>query len=161
MERCQIEQFAHAVVPLTCAELLKVTGGELADVAGRSLPPAWSELRDRRMTEPGADAAYDAARLAFELGAGVRELRLARAWSQADLAAVGMTQSAVARFEAGGTVPTLSLLARIAAALDADLTVRVGPRPYVAGPSSWRRSRKGVRSLLRVKPPRLPDGLPC
>lgn len=94
---------------------------------------SWSELRDRRMAEPGAEEAYDAARLAFELGAGVRELRLARGWSQGDLAsAAGMTQSAVARFEAGGTVPTLPLLGRIARALDADLTVRVEPRPHVA-----------------------------
>ncbi len=94
---------------------------------------SWSELRDRRMVEPGAAEAYDAARLAFELGAGVRELRVARGWSQAELAAAaGMTQSAVARFEAGGTVPTLPLLGRIARALDADLTVRVDPRPHVA-----------------------------
>jgi ribosome-binding protein aMBF1 (putative translation factor) len=93
----------------------------------------WSELRAQRMAEPGAEEAYEAARLAFELGAGVRELRLARGWSQADLAsAAGMTQSAVARFEAGGTVPTLPVLGRIARALDADLTVRVEPRPHVA-----------------------------
>jgi ribosome-binding protein aMBF1 (putative translation factor) len=94
---------------------------------------SWSELRERRMAEPGAGEAYDAARLAFELGAGVRELRLTRGWSQADLAsAAGMTQSAVARFEAGGTVPTLPVLGRIAQALDADLTIRVEPRPHVA-----------------------------
>ena len=94
---------------------------------------SWSELRDRRMAEPGAEEAYDAARLAFELGAAVRDLRLARGWSQADLAsAAGMTQSAVARFEAGGTVPTLPVLGRIARALDADLTVRVEGRPHVA-----------------------------
>nr|WP_283096882.1 helix-turn-helix domain-containing protein [Frankia umida] len=42
------------------------------------------------------------------MGRSVRELRQQRAWSQAELArAAGMTQSAVARFEAGGTVPTL------------------------------------------------------
>ena len=93
----------------------------------------WSELRDRRMAEPGAEEAYDAARLAFELGAAVRDLRLARRWSQADLAsAAGMTQSAVARFEAGGTVPTLPVLARISRALDADLTVHDAARPPVA-----------------------------
>jgi hypothetical protein len=39
---------------------------------------SWSELREWRMSEPNAADAYDAARLAFELGAGVRELRLAR-----------------------------------------------------------------------------------
>jgi ribosome-binding protein aMBF1 (putative translation factor) len=94
--------------------------------------PSWSELRERRMAEPGADEAYEAARLAFELGAAVRELRLSRGWSQSDLAsAAGMTQSAVARFEVGGTVPTLPVLGRIARALDADLTVRVEPRPHV------------------------------
>jgi len=94
---------------------------------------SWAETRDRRMTEPGAEEAYEAARLAFELGAGVRELRVARGWSQTDLAsAAGMTQSAVARFEAGGTVPTLPILGRIARALDADLTVRVEARPHVA-----------------------------
>jgi hypothetical protein len=32
-KRCRIEQFAHAVVPLTYAELVKVTGGTVADVA--------------------------------------------------------------------------------------------------------------------------------
>lgn len=94
---------------------------------------SWQELRDRRMSEPGADEAYEAARLAFELGAAVRELRLAHGWSQAELAsAAGITQSAVARFEAGGTVPTLPVLGRIARALDADLTVRVAARPHVA-----------------------------
>jgi ribosome-binding protein aMBF1 (putative translation factor) len=104
----------------------------MTEVAG-SGRESWSELRDRRMAEQGAGEAYEAARLAFELGAAVRELRLARGWSQAELAsAAGMTQSAVARFEAGGTVPTLPVLGRIARALDADLTVRVVPRPHVA-----------------------------
>jgi transcriptional regulator with XRE-family HTH domain len=43
-----------------------------------------------------------------------------------------MTQSAVARFEAGGTIPTLPVLERLARAMDADLTVQVTPRPVVA-----------------------------
>jgi hypothetical protein len=32
-KRCQIEQFAHAVFPTTFGELVKVTGGDPADVA--------------------------------------------------------------------------------------------------------------------------------
>lgn len=85
------------------------------------------------MAEPGAHQAYQAARLAFDLGRRVRELRQQRGWSQAELArAAGMTQSAVARCEAGGTVPTLPVLDRLADALDADLDVRVTPRPDVA-----------------------------
>jgi ribosome-binding protein aMBF1 (putative translation factor) len=94
---------------------------------------SWAGLRNQRMAEPGAEDAYEATRLAFELGAAVRELRLGLGWGQADLAsAAGMTQSAVARFEAGGTVPTLPVLARIARALDADLTVRIAAHPEVA-----------------------------
>ncbi len=38
-----------------------------------------------------------------------------------------MTQPGIARFEAGGTTPTLPLLERLAAALDLTLTVSLGP----------------------------------
>jgi ribosome-binding protein aMBF1 (putative translation factor) len=93
----------------------------------------WSDLREQRMAEPGAQDAYDAARLAFELGATVRGLREAKGWSQTQLAReAGMTQSAVARFEAGGTIPTLPVLQRLARALDADLVVQVSPHSDVA-----------------------------
>ena len=99
----------------------------MADRAG------WKELRDRRMSEPGAQESYQATRLAYELGRRIRALRELRAWSQSELArAAGMTQSAVARFEAGGTVPTLPVIERLAAALDADLRIEVSPRHEVA-----------------------------
>ncbi|MCZ7419989.1 helix-turn-helix transcriptional regulator [Verrucosispora sp. WMMA2121] len=93
----------------------------------------WASLRERRMAEPGAAEAYDATRLAFELGRAIRELRERRGWSQAQLAKEsGMTQSAVARFEAGGTVPTLPVLERLAAALDVSLSVSFEPRDAAA-----------------------------
>ena len=93
----------------------------------------WAAMRDRRMDEPGAAEAYDAARLAFELGRSVRELRERQGLTQTQLArAAGMTQSAVARFEAGGTVPTLSILERLAAALDVSLKVGFEPRDSAA-----------------------------
>ncbi|WP_325054158.1 helix-turn-helix transcriptional regulator [Kribbella sp.] len=86
---------------------------------------SWEQVRRERMNEPGAEEAYDAARRAFELGAAVRQMREERGWTQTTLAdAAGMTQSALARFEAGGTVPTLALLERIAQALDAHLVVK-------------------------------------
>jgi ribosome-binding protein aMBF1 (putative translation factor) len=93
----------------------------------------WSELRDRRMAEPGAAEAYEATKLAFELGRAVRELRERRSWSQTELAeAASMTQSAIARFEAGGTVPTLPVLERIAHALDVRLSVGFAPKSAAA-----------------------------
>ncbi len=93
----------------------------------------WAEIKDRRMAEGGAQEAYGAARLAYELGRTVRRLREQRDWSQTALAdSAGMTQSAVARFEAGGTVPSLPVLDRLARALDADLVVHLAPRAQVA-----------------------------
>lgn len=94
---------------------------------------SWTRLRDKRMAEPGAAEAYDAARLAFELGKAVRELREERNWTQSQLAeAAGMTQPAVARFEAGGTVPTIPVLDRLAHALGVELVVRLAPRTSAA-----------------------------
>ena len=88
----------------------------------------WQRVRDRRMAEPGAAEAYEATRLAFELGKSVREFREQRGWTQAQLAeAAEMTQPAVARFEAGGTMPTIPVLERLAHALDAELVVRLTP----------------------------------
>ena len=94
----------------------------------------WAEIKDKRMGEPGAREAYNAARIAYELGRTVRQLRDQRCWSQTELArAAGMTQSAVACFEAGGTVPaSLPVLDRLARALDADLIVQVTPQDHVA-----------------------------
>jgi transcriptional regulator with XRE-family HTH domain len=82
---------------------------------------------------PGAVDEYEAARLAFELGAAVRSLREQRGWSQTTLGEhADMTQPAVARFEAGGTVPTLVVLERLARALDVDLSVSFTPRGAAA-----------------------------
>jgi ribosome-binding protein aMBF1 (putative translation factor) len=93
----------------------------------------WDSLRERRMSEPGATEAYEASRLAFELGRAVRELRERRGWSQTQLAgAAAMTQSAVARFEAGGTTPTLPVLERLARALDVELSVGFNPKSSAA-----------------------------
>jgi ribosome-binding protein aMBF1 (putative translation factor) len=99
-------------------------------MGGRS---GWDELRARRMAEPDAQDAYEAARLAFELGRSVRALRQQHGWSQSELArAAGMTQSAVARFEAGGAVPTLPVLERLARALGVELAVSFSPRAAAA-----------------------------
>jgi ribosome-binding protein aMBF1 (putative translation factor) len=94
---------------------------------------SWAEIKERRMREPGAQEAHDVARLAYELGKTVRQLREKLGWSQAEVGvAAGMTQSAVARFEAGGTVPSLPVLERLARALNADLIVQMTPRTEVA-----------------------------
>ncbi|MFF8972304.1 helix-turn-helix domain-containing protein [Streptomyces sp. NPDC014995] len=89
---------------------------------------SWNELRDAALASPEAREAYDAARIRFELGRAVRERRDAPGMTQAQLAhATGMQQPAVARFEAGGTMPTLPLLERFAVALGMRLHVGFEP----------------------------------
>jgi len=89
---------------------------------------SYEELsRQRRQSEQYREG-YAEARRAFLIGRAVRERRLALGLSQVELAAgAGMTQPALSRLEAGGVVPTIPLLERISAALDADLIVEISP----------------------------------
>lgn len=83
--------------------------------------------RDRR-DGPGYREGYAEAGRAFLIGQAVRERRQALGLSQTELAArAGMTQPALSRLEAGGVIPTIPLLERISAALDADLIVQISP----------------------------------
>jgi HTH-type transcriptional regulator/antitoxin HipB len=73
-------------------------------------------------------AGYDEAKRAIAIGKAVRECRLALGLSQAELAKwAGMTQPALSRLEAGGAVPTIPVLERLAQAMDAELVVGIKP----------------------------------
>lgn len=87
----------------------------------------WDDVKAERDT-PAARAGYDRARRAFEFAEQVRTLREQAGVSQVELARrMGTSQSAVARLEAGGTMPTLDTLERVAAALGARLVVELRP----------------------------------
>jgi HTH-type transcriptional regulator / antitoxin HipB len=87
-----------------------------------------AEARAARIGPPEVAAAYEQARLRHELAEAVRVRREELGWSQRQLAErAGMTQPGIARFEAGGTNPTLPLLERLAAALGLTLTVSLEP----------------------------------
>jgi HTH-type transcriptional regulator / antitoxin HipB len=89
---------------------------------------AWADKRAEIMSRPGAGAAYEAARLRFELGEAVRQRREELGLTQAELAErAGLKQPAVARFEAGGTMPTIPMLERLAEALEVRLNVQFQP----------------------------------
>ncbi|MFJ4844147.1 MULTISPECIES: helix-turn-helix domain-containing protein [unclassified Streptomyces] len=89
--------------------------------------------RQARAVTPEMEEEYTAARLRFELGTAVRERRLELGISQSELGRrSNLTQSAVARFEAGGTVPTLPVLDRLARALGLDLRVELIPHTATA-----------------------------
>jgi len=83
-----------------------------------------ADARAARMHRPEVASVYEQARLRHELAEAVRARREELGWSQRQLAErAGMTQPGIARFEAGGTTPTLPLLERLAAALGLTLTV--------------------------------------
>lgn len=92
-----------------------------------------SDLRAQDAENPQFQAAYAEARLRFALGEAVRQRREELGWTQTELAArAGMRQPAVARFEAGGTTPTLPVLERLAAALGLQLSVELKAVPEAA-----------------------------
>jgi ribosome-binding protein aMBF1 (putative translation factor) len=89
---------------------------------------SYEELAIQRRDSHEYREGYAEARRAFLIGQAVRERRLALGLSQVALATrAGMTQPALSRLEAGGVVPTIPLLERISAALDADLIVELAP----------------------------------
>jgi transcriptional regulator with XRE-family HTH domain len=74
------------------------------------------------------DAAFAAAARALEPGYQIARLRILRGLSQAQLAEmVGTRQPSIARLENGNSVPSLSFLQRLAAALGAKIEVRLIP----------------------------------
>jgi HTH-type transcriptional regulator / antitoxin HipB len=84
--------------------------------------------RGARAGRPEVAAAYGQAMLRFELAEAVRSRREELGLSQRQLAErAGMTQPGIARFEAGGTTPTLPLLERLATALGLALNVSLAP----------------------------------
>jgi transcriptional regulator with XRE-family HTH domain len=89
------------------------------------------ETRHVRWERTGAEehaAAYEEARASLMLGQMVHDRRVDLGLTQAELAErAGMTQPQLSRLESGGATPTVPLLARIAAALNADLDIAFRP----------------------------------
>ena len=90
---------------------------------------SYEQLASQRRDSADYREGYAEAQRAYLIGQAVRERRLNLGLSQVELATrAGMTQPALSRLEAGGVIPTIPLLERISAALDADLIVEISPR---------------------------------
>jgi len=91
--------------------------------------------RHVRWERTGADshaAAYEEARASLMLGQMVHDRRVELGLTQAELAErADMTQPQLSRLESGGATPTVPLLARLAAALSADLDISFRPHSPV------------------------------
>jgi transcriptional regulator with XRE-family HTH domain len=90
----------------------------------------WEDIkaRDSDVNTPDYRDAYAQARRDLMLGMRVRELREGAGLSQSELARrTGTRQPNIARLEAGGGIPKLETLQRVAAALDMELEVSFRP----------------------------------
>jgi transcriptional regulator with XRE-family HTH domain len=91
--------------------------------------------RHMRWERTGADehaAAYEEARASLMLGQMVHDRRVELGLTQAELVErADMTQPQLSRLESGGATPTVPLLARLAAALNADLDITFRPHSAV------------------------------
>jgi ribosome-binding protein aMBF1 (putative translation factor) len=82
------------------------------------------EIKAQRADDPQVQAGYEQARRAYVIGREVRRQREAAGLTRRQLAdRAGMTQSVIARLEAGGTEPTLATSDRVAKALGLQLTI--------------------------------------
>jgi ribosome-binding protein aMBF1 (putative translation factor) len=90
-----------------------------------------ARLEDVRKTHPitekvAYERAYAEADLAGRLAEIIYRLRTAKGMTQTELARrMGTTQSAIARVEGGGSIPTLDLLDRVGRALGVEIVLTV------------------------------------
>ena len=84
----------------------------------------WSAIKRARKVSVARRVGYQRAKEAFEIAERVRHARERLNMTQAELATrIRSTQPAVARLEAGGVMPNLDTLHRIAEALGLELIV--------------------------------------
>ncbi len=85
---------------------------------------SWSALKRERKVSVARRAGYRRAKEAYEIAERVRQARERLGMTQSELATrIGSTQPAIARLEAGGVMPNLDTLHRIAEALGLELVV--------------------------------------
>ena len=90
--------------------------------------PTWEEFQSELDEKPENREAYEEAVTALRLGQLVRSTRESADVKQSDLAyRMGSHQSAIARLEGGGVVPSLVTLKRVADALRVSLVVGFVP----------------------------------
>ncbi len=113
----------------------------------------WTQIKREMLKDPAFKREYDALEAEFQLASSIIERRLAKGWSQRQLAnRIGTKQPVISRLESGSSKPSLSLLQRVAKALDA--TVIVTLKPESASPRP--RAKSAARAAPQPKPARRP-----
>ena len=86
------------------------------------------EYFEQQMKDPEFAQAYDELEPEFRLAEQLIALRLKRGLTQEQLAEkVGTKQSSISRLESASSLPSLSMVRKVATALDAQLEIRLRP----------------------------------
>ncbi|MFC1956946.1 helix-turn-helix domain-containing protein [Chloroflexota bacterium] len=102
----------------------------------------WKEHKKQLMKDPEFRQEYEALGTEYQLAATLIRLRLAKGLTQEDLARVLNTkQASIARLESGSSLPSLSMVKKVADALDAEMEIRLQPKHHSAGDTSVVHSR--------------------
>jgi transcriptional regulator with XRE-family HTH domain len=89
----------------------------------------WREHKKRLLQDPEFREQYEALEPEYQLAAALIRLRLAKGLTQEELARLLHTkQESIARLESGSSLPSLSMVKRVADALDADLEIKLQPK---------------------------------
>lgn len=88
--------------------------------------PTFEEIRDKGLKDPKVKAEYDKLGPRYEIIEQLIRVRLKKGITQKQLAErMGTKQSALARFEAGNTNPTLKFIQKLARALGTSFTLTI------------------------------------
>jgi len=94
----------------------------------------WKEHKKRLLQDPEFREQYEALDPEYQLAAALIRLRLAKGLTQEELARLLHTkQESIARLESGSSLPSLSMVKKVADALDADLEIKLQPKRQPAG----------------------------
>ena len=89
----------------------------------------WKEHRKQLMKDPEFKKEYEALEPEFKLAAALIRLRLSKGLTQEELAKLLNTkQSSIARLESGSSLPSLSMIRKVASALDANIEINLQPK---------------------------------
>lgn len=100
----------------------------------------WKDVKRELLKDPDVKREFDALETEFQLASSLIERRLAKGMSQRQLAnKIGTKQPVISRLESGESKPTLSLLKRVAEALDARVVVTLEEKEQHRAPKTAKR----------------------
>jgi len=93
----------------------------------------WKEHKKKLMKDPEFRKEYEALEPEYQLASALIRLRLSKGLTQEELARVLNTkQASIARLESGTSLPSLSMVKKVADVLDAELEIKLKPKKQSA-----------------------------